>query len=646
MATLIDTLVTQFDFKADTRGLKSVEKGLKRVNDKAATAGALIGKLNKALGLVGASLGLGKLMDYANNWGKIKMKLASTGLAGEALADTLKDLKTVSDNTGTAMLKNAELYQRIAQFMGNRISVQDRIKAIDTLSKSAKVYGVSAEEAERGTGALAKALQSPIVEFRRLRSAMEQSHNIQGILEDHFASLGTTAKAALKKGITSTELVQIFVAANAKMTDSFNKTSLSLVQAKNKLHNSLSKLAGDFRDQTGLTSRLIFFTDWLSGKFNQLSTYVENNKDEFKALGEVIIGIVTVVSGRLAFAFGKLALRFAPMIAGIALVAVAFQDLWVFMRGGESLLGDFLTWLGLSNEDIQALRDTLKALLKGLADFTQGVLKCKWALAILGGVLAALGTLWTVRKVQNFTRALGAFTDKALDAAGATKKLRTNLNNLENSPVHSKDAKKPPQKTPGTLGNVGKTASKVGLGKRMVRTIPTGLGYASRASGIGTAAWLGWLVGEWFSSTNAGKAFATPFKAFADAVMDANPRYNPQKIIAHAEQEYKEKRARAYLSDYANQFTANILRPITEGIHQAYYYSSPTHHALTQNITRNQHSGQNQHYSDNRKQDFHFTIQNANNPAEIQKTITQAVQASNKQQYQSTVLNFDSTIAR
>lgn len=607
MATLIDTLVTQFDFKADTRGLKTVEKGLKRVNDTAATAGALMGKLNTALGLVGASLGLGKLMDYANNWGKIKVKLSSTGLAGEALADTLKDLKAVSDNTGTALLENAELYQRITQFMGDRISTQDRIKAIDTLSKSAKVYGVSVEDAQRGTAALTKALQSPIVEFRHLHSAMRESHNIGKILEDHFTSLGTTAKVALEQGIDAAELLQIFVAANAKMTHSFSKTNLALVQAKNKLHNSLSQLAGDFRDQTGLTSRLIFFTDWLSGKFNQLSKYIEKNKAAFKALGEVIITIVTILSVRLAFAFGKLVLRFAPLIAGITLVAGAFQDLWVFMRGGESIFGDFLQWLGLSDTAIENLRSGINGLIEGLKWLINTIFESKATIMILVTALGTLGTLWAVTKITKFTRAIGGVTKAVYDLAAATGK-----------------------------------QGKVGFMRSFIREIPTAAGHisvlSSRILGFVSAA---------TKLLSLPALLVTPEKTGDGSLFEGNDT-RPEIQPGRWRKEHGFKTLDDFKADIAKEKQAgNIANPLQSGIQQANYYSSPEHHALTQhNITKTQNSGKNQHYSDNRKQDFHFTIQNASNPAEVQKTITQALQHSNKQQYKSAVLNFDSTIAR
>lgn len=75
----------------------------------------------------------------------------------------------------------------------------------------------------------------------------------------------------------------------------------------------------------------------------------------------------------------------AVVTAAVVALALAFDDLFAFIRGGNSLLGRFLSFIGVSDERIQAIRETCQDWLGTLVELPADAVK-------------ALGELWNAIK--------------------------------------------------------------------------------------------------------------------------------------------------------------------------------------------------------------------------------------------------------
>lgn len=86
-----------------------------------------------------------------------------------------------------------------------------------------------------------------------------------------------------------------------------------------------------------------------------------------------------------AFNATMLANPVAVVTAAVVALALAFDDLFAFIRGGNSILGRFLSFIGVSDERIQAIRETCQEWLDALINLPAEAVK-------------ALGELWDAIK--------------------------------------------------------------------------------------------------------------------------------------------------------------------------------------------------------------------------------------------------------
>lgn len=424
MATLIDTLVTRFDFKSNTGNLSAINSKIKDIGSTTAATSALIGKFGKMLGFLGVSLGLSQAMQFANSWGVINRSLKTTGLSGEALEDTLSKLKETAKTSGISLENTAKNFQSLKQSQGDYFTDTSIVQLLDTLGKSIRVYGADTEEAEASTEKLVDLLKTPgKIESRKVLSLMRGSNNIAGIINDYYRKLGTTAKDALENGIQSEELIKIFLSVNDRITKDFEKMDATLGAAKKNLTNQMSEFFGRFRADSGLTQSLAKITQKLADVFEYLANKIAENKAAFKAFGEVLqflfAGVVMRMIIKNIRTLGNMFWLLWKRILPLFIVPLLLQDIWVFLRGGKSAFGDFLKWLGLSDDEIVSLRENIKGAAKAIGRLFKGLVYIIGEFGGLKTILIGLVALWGVGVVIKFTKALLGIRSAAVAAGTA-----------------------------------------------------------------------------------------------------------------------------------------------------------------------------------------------------------------------------------
>lgn len=112
--------------------------------------------------------------------------------------------------------------------------------------------------------------------------------------------------------------------------------------------------------------------EWLSGWLSGAARWAVKNRDFLRQLFVVAaVAITTVMLPALLkmAAAGLAAIApFLPLIALVAALSLAINDLSAFIDGGNSKFEEFLNWLGLNSEQIETIRSLLKPLAGILGD--------------------------------------------------------------------------------------------------------------------------------------------------------------------------------------------------------------------------------------------------------------------------------------
>lgn len=95
----------------------------------------------------------------------------------------------------------------------------------------------------------------------------------------------------------------------------------------------------------------------------------------------------------------------AVVTAAVVALALAFDDLFAFIRGGNSILGRFLSFIGVSDERIQAIRETCQEWLDALINLPAEAVK---ALGELWGAIKSIGSSFK-EGVADFFGGVGEF---------------------------------------------------------------------------------------------------------------------------------------------------------------------------------------------------------------------------------------------
>lgn len=148
---------------------------------------------------------------------------------------------------------------------------------------------------------------------------------------------------------------------------------------------------------------------WLAEKLSASVVWMRDNQTFVTAFFTVLAGILLKlgIPAMLSFAKATMAAMapLMPLVAIVTAAALAFDDLWAFITGGDSALERFALKLGVSQETIESVREALRSVVGFFLDLWDAVtgegknadaawdrVKATWdhALAYFAGILARI----------------------------------------------------------------------------------------------------------------------------------------------------------------------------------------------------------------------------------------------------------------
>tara|TARA_R110000868_G_scaffold124114_1_gene328307 strand:+ start:1221 stop:2867 length:1647 start_codon:yes stop_codon:yes gene_type:complete len=331
---------------------------------------------------------------------KLDAGLKETDKTSHKMAGSFGNLIATAGGALTALLSFAALSKGISQTSDY----------VDNLSKTADMYGISANELAAYQEIIVKANGS-VSGFQSVISNLNGSFKEfittgnTGILP-YMQQLGISmvdAEGKAKNVLdTLPEIADAFSKMSKAESSGFGKKLgfddsliLSLQQGREEIEKQVSaqkKLFSITKEQTDIFAKFkntvsdtqtsfrgLFVTlgaeilpvvGYLMAKIQDGIGFMSEHKDLMKGIFIALGVAITAFALPAIVSFGAASIvAFAPFyligaaVAGaIALFAILYEDISVFLSNGSSAFGDFLKYLGLSNDAIKSIRDAIVGL--------------------------------------------------------------------------------------------------------------------------------------------------------------------------------------------------------------------------------------------------------------------------------------------
>lgn len=410
----------------------------------------IVGTMGKIAGMLGLGFSLVQLKQISEEFNGINDRIrdATRGM-GEQSAIQQQILQAANASRTS--------YGDTAKFVGNLVqenkelfgSVEEAANYAQLTSKLFKAAGKSNEETAALQEAINKSFAKGKVDSETISQLLENAPEAVKLLEkelgvgkerfEEMASQGQISLSALKNAIVN----------NADTINaSFNELDMNLSDALLNIRNQWGLWVDKVNSQYGLTKKLsaflVNFFSKLLGWLDKAVAFIDKIADKVGGM-ENLLKLIAMAAGSiwLALNAGKILSFFKSfvgllsvanfhtlaLVAVIMLVALAIDDLIHFMKGDESVIGDFFEEMGI---DADAVRETIGGVISFLGSLISTIAD------LLGKGLEKLGEFfaWSTEKVQQAGEKVGKTIRSVMDWFGNLKeKAKDLIDTIANSPL-------------------------------------------------------------------------------------------------------------------------------------------------------------------------------------------------------------------
>lgn len=410
----------------------------------------IVGTMGKIAGMLGLGFSLVQLKQISEEFNGINDRIrdATRGM-GEQSAIQQQILQAANASRTS--------YGDTAKFVGNLVqenkelfgSVEEAANYAQLTSKLFKAAGKSNEETAALQEAINKSFAKGKVDSETISQLLENAPEYVKLLEkelgvgkerfEEMASQGQISLSALKNAVVN----------NADTINaSFNELDLNLSDALLNIRNQWGLWVDKINSQYGLTKKLsaflVNFFSKLLGWLDKAVAFIDKIADKVGGM-ENLLKLLAMAAGSIWLALnaskilgffkslgGLLTtanLKTLALVAVIMLVALAIDDLIHFMKGDESVIGDFFEEMGI---DADAVRETIGGVISFLGSLISTIAD------LLGKGLEKLGEFfaWSTEKVWQAGEKVGKTIRSVMDWFGNLKeKAKDLIDTIANSPL-------------------------------------------------------------------------------------------------------------------------------------------------------------------------------------------------------------------
>lgn len=338
----------------------------------------LTGLKNKfvgALAFLGVTLSLGNIIRMVDEWKVVNGQVALTTKNQQESLMVQKELYRMAIDTRQAYESTATLYASVARNSSELgKSAEDVLGFTEDVSRAMMIGGGRAASQQAALIQLGQALGSGVLRGDELNSIMEQAPRLaKAIAEGMGTTIGQLRVLGKEGKLTAIDVFDAIRKSSEKLKREMGKIPWTVNQAGVRVSNALGNLFSKLEKKTGVVSSI-------AKGFASIGDYIDNiDIDNFvagfqllviyasaffvvskwnslltgmKLLKDVILGIkdayLLATGAQVVFRSGSarsIAMAILPfakialIAAAIAIVILAIQDLYVWIQGGDSIIG-------------------------------------------------------------------------------------------------------------------------------------------------------------------------------------------------------------------------------------------------------------------------------------------------------------------
>lgn len=342
---IVRELITRLGFNLDRAGVERAERATTRMQERANMAAEAFRGIFAALASGAAVQSIVQIGDEMQSIrariGLLPQTVGDVGAAFEEVAKRAIDARAPLE-------AYAGLYTRLGNAGRDYITTQEDLLGItDTISRALFVSGATAQEAGSVMIQFSQALASGVLqgeEFRAMADAapqyLDQLALAMNIQRENLKKMASEGKLTAREVIEATRQMSGYFESRFRdmpmtvgqattviatrfgvMIDRLNRESFFITRIANNI------IAGFDKIEAGVA--------WLGEKFNGFSNVVR--------LALIAIGVVAV-KWAAPFIAGAVSatIAMAPMLLALGLIALALDDVYSWMKGGESIIGRYI----------------------------------------------------------------------------------------------------------------------------------------------------------------------------------------------------------------------------------------------------------------------------------------------------------------
>jgi len=439
---IVRELITRLGFSTNTAQLNNAEKATERLKDRAEQAA---GAFRNIVAAVASFATIKAIVGIADEMQNIRTRVGqlpqTVGDAGAAFDEVAKRASAA----GVKVEAYASLYTKVGNAAKDYITTQEDLLGItDTISQALVVGGASTQEASAVMTQFSQALASGVLQGDEFRSMAEAAPQYL----DKLAETMKIPREQLKKMASDGKLTaKEVIAATRQMSDYFGNKFKEMPMTVGRAMTVVGNRFGMMLDRMNRESNFVTkIANLILAGFDKIEAGVDKLVEVFGGWNNMLrfIGIaIGVALGAKALAIlsafrasSLLAmLPFIKIIAIITAVALVLEDLYVWIQGGDSLIGSLIgpwqEWAPYVMAVINMVRDAIVwfgEAIGAVAAMIVGMLTLDGDL-FMAGLEGLTGMLWSVIQqwwaylVESFKVAWNAVSQFFIDAMTALGKM-------------------------------------------------------------------------------------------------------------------------------------------------------------------------------------------------------------------------------
>ena len=367
-------LVTLIRFKLEQSGIGRYRSAVQQVRQSAKSYGDAIQKSNSTavrganqaaaaysrlgsiMQTVLAGIGTRMLMGMADDWASVEGRISLTTKSSEEQKYVMDELFKSAQRNRQEFTATADLFQKVARNKDDLgLSTDQTLQLTDVIGKSMVIGGGDAGAQQAALLQLGQALSSGTLRGDELNSILEQSPRLAQAIADAFGvPVGKLREMGKEGRLTSKELAQGLLKQADKLNEEFERMPKTFSGSFTIIRNKIGQVIHGLNKASGAAEVFYRITNWLIDNFEMLITLIGGGLvlAKFTLWRNAILGATgatnlltaaqirlrRVMNAGVGRTLGQM-VRLAAILYGLYLIG---EDFYVWLQGGDSLLGDLI----------------------------------------------------------------------------------------------------------------------------------------------------------------------------------------------------------------------------------------------------------------------------------------------------------------